>query len=142
MDVLDKEQFPSVFAQLVIDENTPEAQKRREERRQDMVREKQLENDRFDFQRENLNYASPETLNRSSYHFPANQYWLTPEDRLVLAFYEAQCAEKIKKRQAIVFANHLVYVEGGPSPSPNTILELTKWVKISLSKKKTYLQYL
>jgi len=123
------------LAQLVINENSPEAEKRREERRQQMVQEKQRENDRLDSQKQNLNRESNRPINRPYYHSP-NQYWLSPEDKMVLEFYEAQCAEKIKKRNSIVFSDHLVHVEGGPLPSPNVILELTKWVKIALSKKK------
>ena len=132
MNIVDNERNRQAnLAQLVINENSPEAERHREERRQQMAQEKQRENDRFDAQRQCLN---TETVNRP--YYPPNQYWLSPEDKVVLEFYEAQCAEKIKKRNSIVFADHLVHVKGGPLPSPNVILELTKWVKIALSKKK------
>jgi len=117
----------AALAQLIIDENSPKAEKRREERRQEMVQEKQRENGRLDSQRKTFDVER----NR-----PPTQYWLSPQDKLVLEFYEAQCAEKIKKRTSIVFSDYLVETKGGPSPSPNVVLELTKWVKIALSKKK------
>ena len=136
MNVVDNDRYRQAnLAQLVITENSPEAEKRREERRQQMDREKQRENDQLNSQKQRLNAESDRPINRPYYHSP-NQYWLSPEDKVVLEFYEAQCAEKIKKRNSIVFADHLVHVEGGPLPSPNVILELTKWVKIALSKKK------
>ncbi len=121
------------LARLVLEENTPEAQKRRDERRQQMVLKKQGENDRLNARSHSFHDRAPETFRP---HNPP-QYWLSPEDKLRLEFYESQCAEKIKKRQSIVFSEHLVQVDaGGPDASPNIIHELTKWVKIALSKKK------
>lgn len=61
---------------------------------------------------------------------------LNTNDRLALAFYEAQCAENIKRRVPIAFSEGLVTAQGGPTAATNTILELTKWVKIALSRKK------
>ncbi len=121
------------LARLIIEENSIEAEKRRNERRQATARGKQQENDRLD------SFHNKKDLgqNHGSDYRPSNQYWLSPEDRLVLEFYEARCADKIKKRSSIVFSNHLVDPgTDGPSASPNVIFELTKWVKIALSKKK------
>ena len=136
MNIIDIEKVrQDTLTQLVIEENTPEVEKRREEYRQNMVFEKQQENDRLDSHRKT--FESNKNIPPSQpYYYPPNQYWLSPEDKLLLEFYEAQCAEKIKKRASIVFSDHLVQTEGGPSPSPNVVLELTKWVKIALSKKK------
>lgn len=129
MDVTTQEKIrQSALERLVINENSPEAEKRREERRQEIVREKQRENDRLDT-RKMEETAAPR-------NYPPIQYWLSPQDKLVLEFYEAQCAEKIKKRTSIVFSDSLVEAKGGPPPTPNVVLELTKWVKIALSKKK------
>lgn len=134
MNASDKEKVRQVnLAQLVIDENSPEVEKRREERRQDTVREKQRENDRLNFQ----SHKNEAEQNRFSNFRPPNQYWLSLQDRLILEFYEARCAEKIKKRSSIMFSNHLVETgSDGPLAPPNVIYELTKWVKIALSKKK------
>ena len=134
MDDSDQEKVRQAnLAQLVINENSIEAEKRREERRQVNVREKQQENDRLDFSR----YKKESNRNQFSNFRPPNQYWLSPQDKLILEFYEAQCAEKIKKRSSIIFSNHLVDPgNDGPPAPPNVIFELTKWVKIALSKKK------
>ncbi len=134
MDDSDQEKVRQAnLAQLVINENSIEAEKRREERRQVNVREKQQENDRLDFSR----YKKESDRNQFSNFRPPNQYWLSPQDKLILEFYEAQCAEKIKKRSSIIFSNHLVDPgNDGPPAPPNVIFELTKWVKIALSKKK------
>ena len=52
MNVADGEKGrQAILAQLVIDENSPEAEKRREEQRQKMAQEKQHENDQLDIQR-------------------------------------------------------------------------------------------
>ena len=136
MNVTDRENSrQATLSQLVIDENTFEVEKFRNDRRHNMVLEKQHENDRLDSQRKMLDSNKNQTPPQP-YYYPPNQYWLSPQDKLVLEFYEAQCAEKIKKRTSIVFSDHLVQTEGGPTPSPNVVLELTKWVKIALSKKK------
>jgi protein involved in polysaccharide export with SLBB domain len=104
MDDSDQEKVRQAnLAQLVINENSIEAEKRREERRQVNVREKQQENDRLDFSR----YKKESDRNQFSNFRPPNQYWLSPQDKLILEFYEAQCAEKIKKRSSIIFSNHL-----------------------------------
>ncbi len=134
MDASDQEKVRQAkLAQLVIDENSPEAEKRREEQRQDAVREKQRENDRLNFSQ----YKKGPDQNQFPNFRAPNQYWLSPQDKLILEFYEARCAEKIKKRSSIVFSNHLVDPgNDGPPAPPNVIFELTKWVKIALSKKK------
>ena len=121
------------LARLIVEENTIEAEKRRNEARQATARKKREENDRLDSSR----YKKDFEQNQRSNYRPPNQYWMSPEDRLVLEFYEARCADKIKKRSSIVFTNHLVVPEtDGPPASSNVISELTKWVKIALSKKK------
>ena len=134
MDASDQEKVRRInLAQLAIDENSLEAEKRREERRQDTVREKQRENDRLDFQR----YRNEADRSQLPNFRAPNQYWLSPQDKLILEFYESRCAEKIKKRSSIMFSNHLVDPGiDGPAAPPNVIFELTKWVKIALSKKK------
>ena len=133
MNVTDKEEVrQTTLSQLIMEENSPEGIKRREERREEMAREKQGENDRLDAQRK----AYEGQMNRLPPPNHPNQYWLSAQDKLVLEFYEAQCAEKIKKRTSIVFSDHLVETKGGPAPSPNVVFELTKWVKIALSKEK------
>ena len=134
MDASDQEKVRQAkLAQLIIDENSPEVEKRREEQRQDAVREKQRENDRLNFPQ----YKKEPDRNQFPNFRAPNQYWLSPQDQLILEFYEARCAEKIKKRSSIVFSNHLVDPgNDGPPAPPNVIFELTKWVKIALSKKK------
>ncbi len=135
MDSTDREKDRQTrLSQLIIEENSIEAEKRREERRQDMVQKKRQENYRFEFQKQQRTSDQNQVQN---FRPPPNQYWLSPEDKLILEYYESQCAEKIKKRSSIVFSNHLVDPgDGGPVAPPNVIFELTKWVKIALSKKK------
>ena len=88
MNVEDNERNrQATLAQLVITENSPEIEKRREERRQQMAQEKQRENDRLDAQRKSLTNETNQPINHSYYHAP-NQYWLSPEDKLILEFYE------------------------------------------------------
>ena len=95
MNVTDIEKVrQATLAQLVIDENTPEVEKRREERRQNMVLEKHHENDRLNSQRKmwepNNNQSShvQSTTPGGRSYYPPNQYWLSPKDKLVLEFYE------------------------------------------------------
>ena len=78
--------------------------------------------------------------NNSAVHM-RQSYRLSEQEKTILSFYEAQCAAQIKKRQSIVFDNGSVVPDqkfNVPIASPAVVAELTKWVKITLSRKKKF----
>jgi len=127
---LAQQQHESRLAQIYNEENTEEAQRLRNEMRNVYVRTKDHENRMLNRRRWNNN--------NSAVHM-RQSYRLSEQEKTILSFYEAQCAAQIKKRQSIVFDNGSVVPDqklNVPVASPAVVAELTKWVKIALSRKK------
>ncbi len=140
------------LAQLIFDENTPAACERRALRRLPYVLEKHEEARRLEKEPQQQQQqqrgglpsvpqrSSSSPSSSSSYGGQRTPFSFSAEDRLLLGYYEAICAEQIKKRKAISFTAGKVDTAVGPPASPAVVDELTKWVKIALSRKKMMCQ--